>query len=95
MSVGTGSLEETKWRTLKCRMVEGRRKPGVVRHLGRIYVVGGMTSKRKDIATVDVFNPITEEWEKDNTPPLMTELCGTRILYVYNMQSILGYMRSR
>merc|ERR1712012_883630 len=36
MSVGTGSLEESKWRTLKCRMVEGRRKPGVVRHLGRI-----------------------------------------------------------
>ena len=63
-------------------MVEGRRKPGVVCHLGRIYIVGGMTSKRKDIATVDVFNPITEEWEKDNTPPLMTELCGTKILSI-------------
>ena len=73
------SGKELKWKTLKIRMAEGRRKPGVVSHWGRIYVVGGMTTKRKDLASVDVFNPVTEEWDMDMTPPPMTELCGTLV----------------
>ena len=65
---------------LKCRMSEGRRKPGVVCYRGRIYVVGGMSktkTKRKDLATVEVLNPITEQWETGNkiVPP-MKEICG-------------------
>ena len=69
---------------LKCRMSEGRRKPGVVYYRGRIYVVGGMSktkTKRKDLATVEVLNPITEQWETGNkiVPP-MKEICGKSFL---------------
>lgn len=76
LSPATKPCEEPRWKTLKCRMAEGRRKPGVVCHWGRIYVVGGMTTKRKDLASVDVFNPLTEEWDLGMVPPPMPELCG-------------------
>ena len=41
------------------------RKPGVVTYRGRIYVVGGM-GKEKDLNFVQIFNPVTEEWEDND-----------------------------
>ena len=41
------------------------RKPGVVTYRGRIYVVGGM-GKEKDLNFVQIFNPVTEEWEEND-----------------------------
>ena len=43
-------------------MKVGTRKPGIVTYRGRIYVVGGM-GKEKDLNFVQVFNPVTEDWE--------------------------------
>ena len=43
-------------------MKAATRKPGVVTYRGRIYVVGGM-GKEKDLNHVQIFNPVTEEWE--------------------------------
>ena len=82
---------QISWRMLKRRMSEGRRKPGVVCYRGRIYVVGGMSktkTKRKDLATVEVLNPITEQWETGNkiVPP-MKEICGKSFEITLNSRS--------
>ena len=41
------------------------RKPGILTYRGRIYVVGGM-GKEKDLNFVQIFNPVTEEWEDND-----------------------------
>ena len=50
-------------------MKAATRKPGIVTYRGRIYVVGGM-GKEKDLNHVQIFNPVTEEWE-DNQKPIV------------------------
>ena len=53
------------WIPLGKSMKVATRKPGVVTYRGRIYVVGGM-GKEKDLNFVQIFNPVTEEWEDND-----------------------------
>ena len=53
------------WIPLGKSMKVATRKPGILTYRGRIYVVGGM-GKEKDLNFVQIFNPVTEEWEDND-----------------------------
>ena len=98
LNITSFSSDTSKWVPISNKMKAATRKPGIVAYKGRIYVVGGM-GKEKDLNHVQIFNPVTEEWEDNQkqslkgsktTQPQESDEC----VYVPPLEELCGKIAS-